>query len=379
MTRTNKTAVQAAVLIHEHLMASQPQDRPISLPDYSWGRLLQLRRQIGLAHAHGWQRAATRLTGDMAETLESCCRQLEIVRHPLQSSLAERHVSSPTAIYQDILALYEEFEEVKIDLKEDELSVTTDAIELEDIYLGAFEIRLDWQRLGGIAQPYRVVAIDPHPAARHEDVTHPHVQDEQLCEGEGRAAIAAALAECRLHDFFLLVSHVLHTYGRGSAYVELSDWFGATCTDCGATMSPDDSYCCERCGSELCDDCRQLCAGCEESHCSECLSQCPGCERDFCRSCMAMCPACKRSFCSGCLDKCAACGRDFCPSCLETCPVCQKQFCNGCLKEGGLCESCYEKQHNQEKEDDPPQKDTSKAPRGRSRASRRRRVDGASV
>jgi len=118
--------------------------------------------------------------------------------------------------------LPEEFEEVSIDLDEHALSVTTDCIVLEYMSFGRFEIRLDWRRLGD-AQPYRVVALDSNPAAKSEDITHSHVQDEQACEGEGRAAIRAALAECRLYDFYLLVSQLLHTYGRGSAYVELDD------------------------------------------------------------------------------------------------------------------------------------------------------------
>ena len=141
-------------------------------------------------------------------------------------------------------------------------------------------------------QPYRVVARDPNPAARNDSVTHPHVQDEMLCEGDGRSAIRAALAQGRIFDFFLLVSQVLHTYARGSAYVEMDDWSGVSCSDCGTTMSPDDSYCCQRCGSELCGDCRRSCAGCEESHCSGCLSQCPECEMDFCRGCLEVCPGC---------------------------------------------------------------------------------------
>ena len=107
----------------------------------------------------------------------------------------------------------------------------------KDLYFGPFEIRLDWRQLGS-ATPYRVVALDPHPAAKDTDVTHPHVQEEQLCEGEGRSAVRAALAEGRLYDFFLLVSQLLHTYGRGSAYVELDNWDGIPCDDCNAPVRP---------------------------------------------------------------------------------------------------------------------------------------------
>ena len=122
------------------------------------------------------------------------------------------------------MALKGEFTNLDIDIKAHEVAVTTDKITLEDVLLGEFEIRLKWDCIGRVQKPYRVIARDPHPAAKNEDVTHPHVQDEHLCEGEGQTAIAAAIAEGRLYDFFLLVSQVLHTYGRGSAYVALDRW-----------------------------------------------------------------------------------------------------------------------------------------------------------
>ena len=104
---------------------------------------------------------------------------------------------------------------MEIDFEEHEIAVTTEPITLEGIFLGPFEIRLDWERLGN-SLPYRIKALDPHPAAANEDVTHPHVQNEQLCEGDGRVGHPQRLREGRLGDFFLLVAQVLRTYGKGS-------------------------------------------------------------------------------------------------------------------------------------------------------------------
>jgi hypothetical protein len=320
MTPTNKATMRAAVLIHEQLAGSKSQVMQLYLPEYSWNNIQRIRRHIDLARQRGWHRAASRLTEDLATALENCRHELENALRALQTRLTDRQASSASDICRDILALHEEFEELDIDLKRHELSVTTDSIVLEGIDFGPFDIRLDWQRLGE-PRPYRVVARDPNPAARDEKVTHPHVQGETLCEGDGRPAIQAALAQCRIYDFYLLVSQTLHTYARGSAYVELDHWSGITCDDCGASMSQDDSYCCQRCGSELCDDCRQLCAGCEESHCS------------------------------GCLSECAACGHEYCSSCLATCPGCGKRFCKDCREEG-LCKPCHKKQCNKEHEHD---------------------------
>ena len=131
---------------------------------------------------------------------------------------------------------------------------------------------------------------------------NPYVMFESLDE---------LVAQYRIYDLMLLISQVLHTYARGSAYVELDAWTGISCKDCGITMSPDDSYGCQRCGSELCDDCRHSCAACEESHCSGCLSCCPECEMEFCRGCMEVCPDCHRKVCCQCMED------GLCPSCRE--------------------------------------------------------------
>ena len=321
MTAINKPALRAAVAIHEQMVEDKRHDVSLYLPEYSWYRVQRLQRQIELARQHHWRRAVAHLTEDLASTLGDCRLEVESALRALQSRPTKRPVSSASDIYRDILALSDEFEDVKIDMDAHELSVTTDCIELEHVTLGDFRIRLDWQLIDNSAQPYRIVALDPNPAATRSDVTHPHIQDEQLCEGEGRAAIRAALAGCRLHDFFMLVSQLLHTYGRGSGYVELDNWDGASCADCGDSMSHDDAYGCQRCGSEVCDDCRQLCGTCEES------------------------------FCSGCLDRCSKCDIKFCSSCLAKCPVCGKEFCEDC-REDDLCHSCHQDQSNEESEND---------------------------
>jgi hypothetical protein len=233
MDTIKKRAIRAAVLVREQLAGRNRQEPPIYLPDYAWNEIVKLRRQLELVRRRGWQGAAKRISEDLTDALESFHRQLENTLRVCQSRPAPRSDSTAADIFRDLLALQGEFEQLEIDLEGHTLSVTTDPIRLEDRYFGPFEIRLDWEQLGS-PSPYYVVALDPHPAAKNQDVTHPHVQDEQLCEGEGRAAVRAALTEGRLHDFFLLVSQTLHTYGEGSAYVELEHWDGIPCDDCSA-------------------------------------------------------------------------------------------------------------------------------------------------
>lgn len=308
MTTYNRTTLCAAMLIHVQLAQHGVQDISRCLSEYSWTAAARLRRQIGQARRRNWHRAAARLVGDLRTTLYRCQRELETALHTIESSTSVQHTASVAEVYQDIAALQEEFEEVEIDVAEHEVCVTTDAIVLEGIDLGRFQIRLNWDRLA-TPHPYRVVALEPNPAATNEEVTHPHVQDETLCEGDGRAAIHASLVQGRLYDFFLLVAQVLHTYARGSAYVEADAWDGITCDDCGTHMREDDRYTCSCCGSSLCEECSHYCTGCEEPHCSGCLATCPECERDFCRGCLTTCAHCRRKICDSCRED------DLCPTC----------------------------------------------------------------
>ena len=321
MNKSDKELLRAAIAIHDHAHRQGPLPGTIHLPEYAWAQIQRLRRQINVAQERGWHLAASSLAAELAETCRSFHRQLETAFHDLPTRDLPRLRPNVSAIYQDLLALRNEFDEVEIDLKAHELTVTTDTIELEGVLLGNFQIRLDWTQTGLVSQPYRVVALDPHPASRRDDVTHPHVQDERLCEGDGRPAIAAALAEGRFYEFFLLVDQLLHNYGRGSAFVELEDWEGVPCSDCGTSLSDDERYYCHGCDSTLCESCSPSCQGCENT------------------------------FCCGCLRECAACGYDFCSNCLESCTVCRKRVCESC-REGRMCKSCYQELYPEESQDD---------------------------
>jgi hypothetical protein len=266
--------------------------------------------------------AANSLIKELTSNCNHCRHDLDVAYQRLVAWDKPRLPATVSAIYRDLLALSREFEHVEVDLSTREVAVTTDPIVLDDVFLGDFEIRLSWDDIGDIRQPYRVIARDPHPSAKRSDVTHPHVQDEHLCEGEGSPAIAAALTERRIFDFFLLVDQVLHTYGRGSTYVELSDWTGVPCESCGANLMEDEQYECRSCGDVCCDECTSNCQGCDES------------------------------FCSGCLVGCAECSDSYCGSCLAECRECRQRCCKNCLQESGFCGRCDEQQA-EEQENEP--------------------------
>jgi hypothetical protein len=311
MPSINKPILRLALAIHAQLIAGEKNEPLVELPNDSWNRCSELVRQIRRAQLRGWHLAAHQLRSDLSYSMISVSDQLAPIREHLPRSTIVEPTMSASDLYRDLLALRETFEDMEFDLAARRLSVTTEAIELEGVYLGSFEIQLLWSRpLQGSPPAYRVLAKDPHPAQSRDNVTHPHVMDEVLCEGDGHRPIRKALAQGRLLDFFTLVHSVLRTYNSESPFVELALWSGSTCSDCGAVVDEEYSYSCHRCGDTICGECETNCGGCDESCCSGCIGSCPVCEEAFCRPCLTICEGCQRRICSGCLvenERCTRC------------------------------------------------------------------------
>ena len=281
--------------------------------------------------AHGSRKMALALTREWFAACEECCKS--IARHlsqipysvsKLESLMDRRQKEVPnlSGVVEELKAVQDEFDDVAFNAEERALCVVTEPITLEDIYLGRFRILLDLDRLGELYQkvPYYIVAIEPHPAANDEAITHPHVSNEVLCEGDGGAAIRAALEEGRLSDFFSMVRSILTTYNPDSPYVPLADWDGVACYDCGYVMDSESSYSCSYCGNAVCDNCSRVCANCGEIVCGECVSHCEVCDR-------SLCPECAKTKCSECESVC----------------------CESCISDG-LCPECKEQKENEDEE-----------------------------
>jgi hypothetical protein len=307
MDEFNRKAIRAAAIIRESLVPVVAQAPLIESAESAWQNCSQMARKMAKANRRGWYHAAGRLRDQLACAVGICHRRVEEVHRQLDATRQQITVDGHD-ILRDLVALESEFDGVEIDTKRGKLSVTTDAILLEGIDLGRFEIVLDWNALIEPAA-YEVIALDPSPAESDAETTHPHVQSNQLCEGEGRVPIRQALAQGRLLDFFVLVRQILHTYNPGSAYVTLDRWNGIDCHDCGRSMVEDDRDRCERCERDVCYECSIGCAKC-------------GCR--FCTGCTETCPACEDSYCSSCMQPCAGCNTPFCEECLtdEKCPDC---------------------------------------------------------
>lgn len=303
MTHRDQRVLRLAIAIDARRKAEQAKAAQVELPTATWLQCEQTLRLMRRAQRQGWHLAARRLMRDLRGSLLRLRGDLMAFECELEPQEYESFASSIRDIHADLVTLGNEFDALSFDQRRRTLSITTEPIELDGVYLGPFEIQLDWGDLtGGHPNNYRVIAIDAHPAATNDSVTHPHVQDEAVCEGEGRQMIRSALEQGRLLDFFVIVANLLRTYNSGSPYVSLSDWHGAECADCGATMSDDGLRTCEKCETTVCGGCYQNCSDCDGTYCDECTTSCDGCEETRCRSCVAVCSVCHDEFCEACLN-----------------------------------------------------------------------------
>ena len=302
-----KKLTKVATAIHETLVSDLPQT-PRVLLTAAWAAVLHRQQLLQRANLDSrFPLARQRLVREVSDICERLTKGLLA---PNSTGIQPFH--PPAAIrmiYEDLVALDREFEELTVSLQRTTVAVDTPPIVLEDIPLGRFRIVLNWTDIAAPYPPYCVVALDPHPAAGCEAWVHPHLDGETLCAGDGRAAIARALAEGRVYDFFVIVRQVLNTYNSGGAYMPLEEWHGEQCGDCGDRMPASEIRSCEDCPEKMCGDCRSFCDDCERSLCCDCTMECAVCEENFCSACGESCAGCSQPVCRGCLndDKCTTC------------------------------------------------------------------------
>ena len=247
------------------------------------------------------------------------------------------------------------------------ISITTDSIEFEGIHLGEFTVHLELDMIDNQrVHAYHVEAVNPNSAVGDESVTHPHVRNGDMCEGDGDAAIRAALEQGRICDFFKLVFAVLYNYNQDGPFISMDNWSGAPCCNCGDYQN--ELFCCPECEQYVCDDCMTYCRECNNSICiecacvcdcgrtlcSDCLHSCSNsdCDSSVCNSCEIVCHNCDRVFCDECVYECVDCGETFCKDCSQKCESCGEYVCNDC-EEGGLCHSCKKEEEEEYETSEP--------------------------
>jgi hypothetical protein len=285
----------------------------------SFHRFHTLRQQMVRARRRGFEAAERKLHARLQRLLAELSSEADTaLRH------AQRFQPEPAAKASEIVGelnqIDDEFGGWSYDRQTRRIFVTTEPIVLEGIDFGRFDIALCLDDLPLLDRraPYEVIARDPNPAAGSPSVTHPHVSDQQLCEGEANRPIRRALSSGRVCEFFMLVSSVLRQYNRESPYVALEEWEGEPCSDCGYRATEDESDRCRDCGAVVC---------------IECAGHCSACEGDACFRCLAACEICDELICVGCTYRCEGCRAVVCPGCVTD----------------GLCEDC-ETQREKESE-----------------------------
>ncbi len=162
--------------------------------------------------SRNWVASAKKIQTRTCRNLKDLDNEIDM----LKIQLDQKFPSLPklSDVLAELMQLEDEYGRPQYNWKEKTLSVTTEPIVLEDVALGSFEIRLFLDRISRLAadRPYRIIALDPHPAGTDRSVTHPHVSSQCLCEGDGCLPIRQALEQGRLCDFFSLVMGILNTY-----------------------------------------------------------------------------------------------------------------------------------------------------------------------
>lgn len=282
----------------------------------------------------GWFKSAEKIRTKVNRNLNDFSYQLQQFKNSVSSD--ETVLPKLSDIFAELSQIDEELGEYQFDLKEKTISVITEPITLDEIAFGQFEIKLFLNEISKLYtdSPYRIIALEPNPAGTDDNVTHPHVSSERLCEGDGHVSIKRSLEQGRLCDFFTMIISILQTYNPDSPYVSLDSWEGISCYDCGYTVSGDDSYYCEYC------------------------------DHDYCSSCSSYCQICDTTICLGCAYGCPSCNEPVCKECTAECEDCEQTFCKDCLTEEGLCQNCEENRkenENEEQESKPKNTETNAA------------------
>ena len=138
MNQSDKIALRAAAVICRRLTERQACQGTLQLPLYEWSQMQKLVRKIELAHKQHWHRAARVLTEDLLHQADLCHYRLLDLMAILRQKTALPEIPSHKDIFQEILAIKYEFDQVDVDPKTGEICVTTNSIVLEGIRLGRF-------------------------------------------------------------------------------------------------------------------------------------------------------------------------------------------------------------------------------------------------
>ncbi len=131
-------------------------------------------RKMGASLVKGWFSAA-----------ERCCKSVSRLLNDIPYSVSkiqqltdapQKEIPKLSSLVDELNQVQQEFGSLELDNAESTISVITEPITLDDVYLGPFRIQLELKKFSELctASPYYVIALSPNPAATDETVTHPH-------------------------------------------------------------------------------------------------------------------------------------------------------------------------------------------------------------
>ena len=268
-----------------------------------------------------------------------------------------RQIVNPpvSTTFKDILAelnaIEADFGKWQFDFQEKYLVITTDEITLENIDLGEFDIYLPIVADGH--NKIKAIARDPNPAASNSDVTHPHVNKDIICLGDGKTAVWNSIKDGRFSDAFQLCVNILNTYSPSSPYIKLEEWGDSndmiSCQNCDEECNEEEMCNCDTCRNYVCENCYAgNCShrNCYNAMCISCVTMCCYCGERFCseHDDLTKCDKCEEKFCKDCISSCDICDGWYCHQCqtLGECKECDKSFCEDCANEDDseVCKEC---------------------------------------
>jgi hypothetical protein len=292
-----------------------------------WESLHRAYHRFQLAVKHGLGLCLPVLRQELLQTLSNLEDQITSLRSCFEEvppdELSCRHW------FEEVEQLYEEFNTVTFQPEEGTLRVETPVITLAGICLGAFAIDLKKEGHGLSIQRFEIEALQPEPAGTDSNLTHPHVKDGELCAGDAKTPIKAALLSGRLVDAMLLIQSTLQTYNSRSAYLRLDQWHGTPCSDCSRIITPDESLSCHSCDHDLCNQCYSACSSCSSIYCPECIQGCSSCKSSYCEACLESSERDGKPLCRNCRTSCGHCGQIVALEEIDE----EEQVCLDCLDE----------------------------------------------
>lgn len=127
------------------------------------------------------------------------------------------------SIYKDLLNLPKNFNNCFYNRKDKTISATTEEIWLQGINFGPF--RIDWHLNHFFSDRfYNVVALKPNIPLNSVQVTHPHVSNHRVCEGDSKLRLNKCWSNGWLCEAFNIIRQILLNYNSNSPYQTIERW-----------------------------------------------------------------------------------------------------------------------------------------------------------